>query len=613
MAAFDHRHIFLDPDPDPATSYAERRRLFELPRSSWADYDTDLISAGGGVHLRSAKSVPVTPQVAARLGLAHGTSRMTPNELLRAVLGAPVDLLWNGGIGTYVKASTEQHADVGDKANDAIRVNGADLRATVVGEGGNLGLTQLGRIEAALHGVHLTTDAIDNSAGVDCSDHEVNIKILLDRVVAEGDLTVKHRGQLLQEMTDDVARLVLRDNYDQNVVLGNAGQQAHVMLPVHRRMIGALVAQGRLDRELEFLPSDAEMDRRAEEGIGLTSPELSVLVAYAKMWLSDAVLASDVPDDPWCHRVLAGYFPDQLVERFESRLAAHPLRREIITAQLVNDLVARGGITFAFRAAEETGVAADQVVRAYVISREVFGQSDYMAAVEALDTVVPTAAQAQLQLAFRRLLDRSVRWLLTARPGELDVAAEVERFAPTAARLGPQLPDLLVGSERKVLHRRADALMEDGVPAELALRSAGLLQAFPLLDVTEIAASTSLPAEDVAVLYFALSERYGVDVLLARIAELERGNRWQALARGALRDDVYAAMEALTLAVLRQTPAGEDAVERIADWEVANAAQLARVGQTLEEVRRMDTGDLASLSVALRMLRGLVRSGSASS
>ncbi|HZI97137.1 MAG TPA: NAD-glutamate dehydrogenase domain-containing protein, partial [Actinomycetales bacterium] len=611
VAAFDHRHVFIDPDPDAEASFAERRRLFDLPRSSWADYDTSLISAGGGVYPRSAKSVPISPPAAKALGLAKGVTRMTPAELMKAVLSAPVDLLWNGGIGTYVKASAESDAQVGDKANDTIRVNGADLRVAVVGEGGNLGLTQRGRIEAAMNGVRVNTDAIDNSAGVDCSDHEVNIKILLDQVVADGDLTGKQRNSLLAAMTDDVGALVLRDNYEQNVLLGNARRQAHGMLPVHQRFIRALEAGGRLDRSLEFLPTDPEITERDAERLGLTSPEFSVLVAYAKIALKGELLDSDLPDDAWFARVLRAYFPDELVERYDDRLAAHPLRRQIVTTWLVNDMVNRGGITFAYRAMEETGATAEQVMRAYVVCREVFGLKQYAAAVEALDNAVDTDVQTTLYLEFRRLLDRSVRWFMQNRPGDLDVADEIERFAPVMAQYRGRTSELLVASERRRLAKQASKLQAGGVPDELATRCAGLLDEFSLLDVAETAAMTGLPTDQVVAVYFTLSERYGVDAMLTRIGQLDRTNRWQALARGALRDDLYAALEALTRTVLTTTD--PDTPEtRIAVWEKANASQLARAKSTLDEVGRLEHGDLAALSVALRMLRGVIRSGSTS-
>src|SRR6476469_2817726 len=458
VAAFDHRHIFIDPNPVTATSYVERRRLFDLPRSSWADYDPSLISEGGGVYPRTAKAVPISEQTAAALGLPGGVTALTPAELMKAILQAPVDLLWNGGIGTYVKASSESHSEIGDRANDAIRVDGKALRCKVVGEGGNLGLSQLGRIEASLAGVHVNTDAIDNSAGVDTSDHEVNIKILLPGMMRDGDLTLKQRNTLLASMTDEVAQQVLRDNYEQNVLLGNARAQEHTMLPVHRRLIHWLEERGDLDRELEFLPSDSEIDRRSEAGLGLRSPEFSVLVAYAKLALKEDLLPTPLPDDPWFASTLAEYFPKPLRGKYAAELASHPLRREIVTNAVVNSMVNRGGITFAFRASEETGATPEQVARAYVVCREVFNLRDYVTAVEDLDNVVSTATQTALYLEFRRLLDRAVRWFLQNRPATLDVAAEVERFRGVVDHLGPQVPQLLQGNERKRLERRAREL-----------------------------------------------------------------------------------------------------------------------------------------------------------
>jgi glutamate dehydrogenase len=607
VAAFDHRHVFLDPDPDPDRSFEQRQRMFALPRSSWADYDQSVISAGGGVFPRTAKSIPIGPAIGARLGLPSSVTAMTPAELITAILSAPADLLWNGGIGTYVKASTESHADVGDKANDAIRVDARDLRVRVIGEGGNLGLTQLARVEAALHGVRVNTDAIDNSAGVDCSDHEVNIKILLDRIVVAGDLTDKQRGNLLAEMTDDVGRMVLRDNYEQNVLLGNARKQSHQMLTVHQRFMRALEGRKILNRRLEYLPNDIALAARGDQDLGLTSPEFSVLVAYAKIALKQDVLDSDLPDDPWFARILRDYFPPELVHRYADRLPSHPLRREIIATCLVNELVNRGGITFAFRAQEETAAAPEQVVRAYTVCREVFDLRGFVTAVEALDNVVSTDAQTALYLEFRRLLDRAVRWFLQARPGQLDIGAEIARFGSVVAELGPRMPELTVGVERRALQEQAEKLVKLGVPDELALRGASLLPSFMLLDITQISELRGVPPEEVAGVYLTLSERYAVDAMLTRISGLERGDRWRALARAALRYDLYAALESLTTAVLASTGPGEP-LERVKRWEQDNAAAVARAAQTLEEVRRLETGDLASLSVALRTLRGVVRS-----
>jgi glutamate dehydrogenase len=606
VAAFDHRHIFLDPNPDPARSHAERARLFALPRSSWSDYDRSLISEGGGVHLRSAKSVPITPQVRERLGLPVTATTATPAELIRAILAAPVDLLWNGGIGTYVKASTQSHAEVGDKANDAIRLDGRQLRARVIGEGGNLGLTQPGRIEAARCGIRVNTDAIDNSAGVDCSDHEVNIKIMLDRIVAAGDLAVDQRNELLASMTDDVARLVLRDNYEQNVLLGNARQQSRTMLRVHQRFIRALEARGALDRELEYLPDDETLAARANAGQGLTSPEFAVLVAYAKLTLTDDIGGTSLPDDPWLDRVLQAYFPPQLA-RYADQLSAHPLRRQIVTTCLVNDMVNRGGITFAFRAQEETSADPEQVARAYIVCREIFDFNGFSEAVEALDGVVTASDSSAMYLGFRRLLDRAVRWFLQARPGTIDIGAEIARYSPVIAELAPQLPELVAGERRRVMTEEITRLQALGVPESLARQSAGLLTRYMLLDITDIARSTGSPPHTVARIYLQLAERYGVVDLLRRISALSRGDQWKSLARASLRYDLYAALESLTVAVLESTAEAE-ASTRIAEFEEANVERVARARETMNEVCRLPEADIAALSVVLRSLRSIVRS-----
>ena len=612
VAAFDHRHVFLDPSPDLAASHAERARLFALPRSSWADYDTSLISAGGGVWPRTAKSVPVSPQVAAALGMPRGTGRATPAEVVRAALTAPVDLLWNGGIGTYVKASTESHAEVGDRANDAVRVDGADLRARVVGEGGNLGLTQRGRVQAALAGVRLNTDAIDNSAGVDCSDHEVNIKIALADVVARGDLTTEQRDRLLVAMTEEVAALVLADNEAQNELLVVARRQAPAMLPVHRRMIAAMEAQGTLDREVEELPDEAGMDERAKAGLGLTVPEIAVLTAYAKNTLTDALLATDLADDPAYAPLLGAYFPAALVERCGEGLHAHPLRRQIVTTAVVNDMVNRCGATFVFRAVDETGASAEHVVRAWTVCRAVFAVAEHATAIAALDAPGSTVARGTtttMRLELRRLVDRATRWFVQHLRDGFDVAAEVQRFAPVVARWSGRVDELLVGSEREGVRAARKDLVAAGVPQDLAARSAGLLAQFPLLDVVEAAASLGVEAADAAPVYFEVAERYGEDALLEAITALPRGDRWQSLARAAMREDLYAVMAAITSAVLAGTGPGSPA-ERIAAWEEGHG-QLERMRSTLAEVREQGVADIAALSVALRLLRSVVTTGAA--
>jgi glutamate dehydrogenase len=605
VAAFDHRHIFLDPSPDAASSYVERRRLFDLPRSSWADYDTSLISEGGGVHARTVKSIPITPQVAAALGVPAGVLKLTPNELIRAILLAPVDLLWNGGIGTYVKASTESHADAGDKNSDGTRVNGNELRCKVVGEGGNLGFTQRGRIEFARSGGHINTDAIDNSAGVDTSDHEVNLKILLDRAVAAGEITRDERNELLAGATDDVARLVLRDNYEQNVLLGMARKLSPALASVHHRFMQRLEAAGELDRALEFLPDDAEMSRREAEGQGLCSPENAVLIAYSKMTLTQHIEDSTLPDEPWYQHALAGYFPPAISARFAEDLLNHPLQREIITTVVVNDMINRAGTTFVHRAVEETGVDLGQIARAYSIVRRVFDLPTLWAEIEQLDNQVPTSAQHAGYSEMRRLIDRATRWFVDNRFPITDVAAEIERYEPVVTQIGTHCPDLMRGAERQTLFDDAEQLVALGLPRGLALRLAELLSAFLLLDVVEIAHATGYDPLVVAELHYAVSERLSVDDLLTKVTALPRDDRWSTLARGAARHDVYAALSAVTTAILRSTDDGLAADQRIDAWVAKNVERVERARTTVREALDRDVVDLATLSVALRVLRSL--------
>ncbi|MBG0561931.1 NAD-glutamate dehydrogenase [Actinoplanes aureus] len=610
VAAFDHRHIFVDPDPDPAISYAERKRLFDLPRSSWADYDKSLISDGGGVFPRTAKSIPLSPQVRAVLDLDPSVTTVSPAELMRAILKAPVDLYFNGGIGTYVKASAESHADVGDKANDAIRVNGSDLRVKVVGEGGNLGLTQRGRIEFARAGGRVFTDFIDNSAGVDCSDHEVNIKILLGGAVADGELTMPERDELLAAMTDEVGALVLRDNYEQATALGSARAQAHSLLPVHRRMLKALEQRGELNRELEALPSDKELAARHEAGDGLTAPEFAVLLAYVKISLEREVLADELVDEAWTTEVLTRYFPTPLRERFAGRMAGHRLRREIISTSLVNEVVNRGGTSFVFRAMEESGASAADVIRAYVVIRDVYRLPEIWASAETLDNEVPTSAQTLVFLETRRLLDRAVRWLVSTRRSPIDVAGEIAKLRPGVSTLLPQLPQLVVGGERRALEERVASLVKEGVPEGCAGAVSRVFYGFGLLDILETAAAIGRDATEVAEVYFVLSERFGVDALLSHISRLPRGDRWQTLARMALRYDLYAALAALTAEVLQSTPPTAKPEDRVSEWEQVNAASIARASNAMGKVED-SPADLAALSVLLRQIRTLVKTSSA--
>ncbi|GAB3134685.1 NAD-glutamate dehydrogenase [Marisediminicola antarctica] len=606
IAAFDHRHIFLDPSPDAAASFAERRRLFEMPRSSWADYDEGLISAGGGIHPRQAKVVPISAEVRTALGLPEGTTQLSPPELLRAILRAPADLLYNGGIGTYVKASTEASADVGDKANDAIRVDGRDLRVRVVGEGGNLGLTQRGRIEAALGGVILNTDAIDNSAGVDCSDHEVNIKIFVDRMVASGRLAEADRSEFLAGMTSEVARLVLEDNIDQNILLLNDRAKVINWSPSYERLMDWLEASGDLKRDLEALPTTAVLRERLDQGQGLTSPELSVLGAYAKIELATALRDSDLADDPWFGQTLREYFPRQLSERFDAELDTHPLRREIIATVVANDMINLGGVTFAFRAIEETSADQAAVARAFVALRHVFELDKMVDELNNLPSSFPTEHWTAVHLDIRRLLDRAVRWLVNQGGAPLSIDEVVAGYKPQIDLVRTQLVDYLHGSDLARVRSLFGKGQGWGLPDDLGRRWAELFEAFALLDVARIAAGTDAPMVDVAGVYYLAYDRFGVDDLLERITSLPRKDRWQALARAALRDDLYSAVADMTTAILQETEAGP-AAERLLVWEGLNADQLGRARSVFDEVNALGHDDMASLSVALRLLRSIVR------
>ncbi|MER7793858.1 NAD-glutamate dehydrogenase [Streptomyces sp. NPDC097640] len=608
VAAFDHRHIFLDPKPDSAVSYAERRRLFELPRSSWADYDTSLLSQGGGVHPRTAKAIPITPQVRKALGIESRVAKMTPADLMKAIFKAPVDLLWNGGIGTYVKAATESHADVGDKANDAIRVDGQDLRVKVVGEGGNLGLTQLGRIEFALNGGRINTDAIDNSAGVDTSDHEVNIKILLNELVREGDMTVKQRNKLLAEMTDEVGALVLRNNYAQNVALANSAAQAPSLLHAHQRVMRRLGREGRLDRSLEFLPTDRQIRERLAAGRGLSQPELAVLLAYIKITVAEELIATGLPDDPYLQRLLHAYFPQALRQQFPERVDGHALRREIVTTVLVNDTVNTAGTTFLHRMREETGASTEEVVRAQTSARVIFELGEVWDEVESLDNVVPADIQTRMRLHSRRLVERGTRWLLGNRPQPLELAETIEFFGERVAAVRAQLPKLLRGADVEWYQKIHDELTAAGVPDDLATRVAGFSSAFPTLDIVAIADRVGKEPLSVAEVYYDLADRLRISQLMDRIIELPRADRWQSMARASIREELYAAHAALTSDVLSVGDGGATPEQRFKAWEEKNASILQRARTTLDEIQGSETFDLANLSVAMRTMRTLLRS-----
>ena len=602
VAAFDHRHIFVDPTPDPARSHAERARLFELPRSTWADYDPTLISSGGGVWPRTAKSIPISPQTASALGLPGGVESLSSHELVKAVLRAPVDLLWNGGIGTYVKAEAESHLDVGDKGNDSVRVNARELRARVISEGGNLGITPLGRVEFARAGGAVNSDAWDNSAGVDCSDHEVNIKILLNSLTAGGRLDRHGRDRLLADMTDDVVDLVLAENRAQNELLGTARFRAAELIGVHGRLIGHLQSRGVLTRELETLPDEDEIERRADQGTGLTSPELATLAAHVKLAIKADLLSSDVLEDTFAPRLFA-YFPAELQQRFPDAIAQHPLRKEILATVLTNELVDTGGVSFAFRIAEATGASTADIVCAYAVAHDIFDVASLLDDVRsASSTQVADALTGEV----RRLLERATRWLLAQRPQPVAVEAETARYRDAVRSLAPRLPGLLVGADARIVAARTSAAAEDGADPEQARQVMTLLHRFCLLDVIDLAMQLGVDPEFAARLYYCLNAHLDVDHLLSAVSALPQRDRWETQARLLLRSDIYRSVRALCADVLARAGGGQSVGALIAGWEDANRSRIARSRAILQELSHVSPASVTTLTVAVRQLASMV-------
>ncbi|MDR5802248.1 NAD-glutamate dehydrogenase [Caballeronia sp. LZ001] len=606
IAAFDHRHVFLDPNPDAATSFEERQRLFALPRSSWADYDTALISAGGGIHARTAKAIPVSPQVQKVLGIT--ASSLAPVELIRAILLAEADLLYNGGVGTYVKSSIETNAQVGDRTNDAVRVNGAELRCKVVAEGGNLGFTQLGRIEFAQRGGRINTDAIDNSAGVDCSDHEVNIKILLGLVVADGEMTEKQRNVLLAEMTDEVGLLVLKDNYAQTQALSIANRHVAETLDAEARMMRYLERAGRLKRKIEFLPSDDEIAERAAARLGLTSPERAVLLAYGKMWLYDELLESDVPEDPLVADLLPAYFPKPLQRRFSATMQHHPLKREILATHLTNVLVNRTGCTFVHRLMEETDARPSDIVRAALMARDVFSLDDLWRNIDGLDNLVADEVQARMFVDVVRLLDDTALWFLrTLEQSPNDTAGVLARCREAAHRLAPQLPALLPATQLDAWYARRRELEDAGVESSLAARVASGEIATAVLDSAEVAACSERGLEIVASVYFGIGTLLDYRGIAERAMALPITTHWDLLARAAALEELGRLKRALTVSALEQSRGIDNPDVIVESWRAKREAALDRYTRLLTELRASGGTSLSMLLVVVREMAVLER------
>ena len=602
VAAFDHRHIFIDPAPDAAATFKERARMFKLPRSSWEDYDKALISKGGGVWPRSAKSIPLSAEAKAALGIESDATAMSPNELMNAILRAPVDLLWNGGIGTYVKSSRENNADVGDRANNALRVDGNQLRCKVVGEGGNLGLTQLGRIEAALHGVLLNTDFIDNSAGVDTSDHEVNIKILLNAEVRRKKLKLGERNALLASMTDEVAQLVLNDNYRQNQALSLMERMSLSRLGSKQHFIRTLEAQGLLDRQIEFLPSDAEIAERKARGQGLTRPELSVLLSYSKLVAFQQLLDSDVPEDAYLSKELERYFPAPLQAKYAKGMQQHRLKREIIATAVTNSTINRMGATFLLRMQEDSGRSPGEVAKAFTITRETLDARELWTKIDALDGKVAESVQVDALQVIWHLQRSFTRWLLS-RPGAIpDIATAVARYHDgfRDIRAGE---NILPAAQRPSYEASLRTWRAHGVPQELAGQLAALPYLEPCADIIEVARDRKLKPVDVAKVHFRIGDALNLPWLQAQIDALAVDGRWHAVARGVLREELATQQRALVQQVLARPGANADA--KVKSWLERDDAALRFTLSMLNELAAQKTLDYPTASVAVQRLSQL--------
>ena len=608
QVAFDHRHIFIDPSPDAAVSFAERARLFDLPRSSWDDYDRKKISKGGGVFPRTAKSIALSPEARAILGIEANAA--TPTEIIKATLKMPVDLLWNGGIGTYVKSRLESNAEVGDRANDAVRINGMELKAKVVGEGGNLGFSQRGRVEYALAGGRLNTDFIDNSAGVNTSDVEVNIKILLNPLVQADKLTRGDRNKLLVRMTNEVAALVLRNNYLQGQAISVLELHAGPRLAEYQHLIRSLERSGDLSRTLEFLPSDDELAERRKNGTSLTRPELAILLAYSKIWLNSHLLASNVPEDPYLSSELERYFPAPVRERFPKAIAQHRLRREIIATATTNSLVNRMGPTFVPRAQEDTGAEPAQIARAYTAAREIFGMRDLWAQIEALDNKVPAKLQYEIAFQTSRLLRHMTYWLLAQRKRELQVDAAVAEFGSGVRELEAQIGQVLIGAWRERFEENRKQYVADGLPQELATRVASLEAHNAALDIVELSLKHRVSVVEAAKVYFEVGTRIGIDWLRDQIERLSVDGPWQAIARAGLRDGAMRIHRRLAERVLSRKDRGTSQA-KVAAWVESIGEDLAHWQRTLTEMRGSGptaggASDFATLTVGVESVRKLV-------
>jgi glutamate dehydrogenase len=594
QAAFNHLHIFIDPSPDAATSFTERQRLFALPRSSWSDYDNKLISKGGGIFERSAKSIKLSPQV--QKMIATDANQMTPNELIHALLQMPVDLFWNGGIGTYVKASSESHSDIGDPANDNLRVDGNQLGAKVIGEGGNLGFSQHGRIEFAQAGGYINTDAIDNSAGVDSSDHEVNIKILLSQLVDAGDMTIKQRNTLLASMTDEVGDLVLSHNYHQTLVLSIAEGQACMRLSDHKRLIHSLEKQGRLNRALEGLPDDANMDERARVQAGLTRPEIAVLLAYSKMRLFDELMAADIGNDSYLARSLEDYFPKVLSEKYAAAMGSHQLRSEIIATHVTNQIGNRMGSTFCNYLQEEMGAEAGDMARAFTAACDIIDAQSLWSELDRVTLILDYKQSMELHKNIQTLLEDLTLWLLSRHQGE-PIQTMVDQYQNPMTDYYAQLANLLPHGAAQRVKAQADELTDNGVDVSISMRLSQLEFLYHGLDVAQVASQCGTKVITAAQTWYGLYERFQGDWLNQAIANLPSQDPWQRKARASLKQEFEDSLAQLTQTVISS--------DRSEAWDIRNQDLIERCLSIFGELQNNTNTNLAMLSVAVREIAKL--------
>ncbi|GGY70203.1 NAD-specific glutamate dehydrogenase [Cellvibrio zantedeschiae] len=605
LAAFNHVHIFIDPTPDSAKSFVERQRLFNTPKTSWMDYEKSLISKGGGIFSRDAKTIAVTPEMKTAFNIYE--DNLTPAELISSLLKAPVDLIWNGGIGTYVKASSETHADVGDKANDSLRINGNELRCKVFGEGGNLGMTQRGRIEYALNGGACNTDFIDNAGGVDCSDHEVNVKILLNEVVSNGDLTPKQRNQLLANMTDNVADLVLKNNYRQTQAISIAELESLARGAEYRRFMSTFESQKRLNRKLEFLPADDILVERQSHNLGLTRPELAVLISYAKAVLKEDLAIANIADDSYVAKAIEGAFPNRIATEYRESLYAHRLKREIVATQIANDMVNNMGISFAQRLVEATGATVGEVAKAYVAARDVYQMEKFIVDLQALDHQIPAKIQYELMINMMRRVRRATRWFLRNRRSNINPAAEVEFFAPAVSIISQQLPQLLLGGQLEELQGQYQRLQESGVPQDLIIRATSASYLFSGLSIGEASRRSNREMDEVAELYFALSEALSLPWFANQIANLKVETFWQAMARETYMDDLESQLRSLTISLIKFSKGKGSVTQVVEAWSQQQALLINRWKLMVNELQAASGTDFAVFSVALRELLDLAQ------